>query len=83
MRRMSKEEYDNLEKEYDNLKSSCRCDEVHHVIIPSRPIDVYKEVLQATQEVFGEENMTVDVMIEAIRAATLITKKIGGQYDDQ
>ena len=30
-------------------------------------VDIYKAVLQATQEVFGEENMTVDVMIEAIK----------------
>ena len=35
--------------------------------VPPSSVDIYKDVLQATQDVFGEENMTVDVMIEAIK----------------
>ena len=60
---MSKEEYEQLAKDIKDARDA----EPQVILIPPDNVDTYKKVLQATQDVFGEENMTVDVMIEAIK----------------
>lgn len=41
-----------------------------------KAVATYKFVLEATKEVFGEENMTVEVMKQAIDAATYISYRV-------
>lgn len=69
---MTKEEYEQMAKDLKEardaepqvlrLKDGCKA-----VMLSPSSVETYKSVLQATQDVFGEENMTVDVMIEAIK----------------
>lgn len=48
-------------------------------------IGAYKGILQATQEVFGEENMTVEVMRAACEAGSYIAWRtiMGGKFPEE
>lgn len=69
--------YDKISKKYrgEGLGAVKIPPDLEVIEVPSSSVDTYKAVLQATQDVFGEENMTVDVMIEAIKVGGSIALK--------